>query len=205
MAAMSKNRLELFSDGVFAIVLTLMMVEFKLPEHNGLAGLTEMASPLALHTLVFFLVGQRWILHHNLFVLIDRVDRGSLWANLFVLFFVTLMPLAAHLASEHPLDPLGAMTLCMAQAGLVASVFWMTSYIDSRREEPNDLEMRILRRSRISLAVQFVFLLVLATLCWISPWYGYLGMILIAIYHLWVLKVASGPEEMRALEISRAG
>ena len=60
---MDKHRLELFSDGVFAIILTLLVLDLKVPHAEGLAGLREATPALLMHALTFFIVGMGWVLH----------------------------------------------------------------------------------------------------------------------------------------------
>ena len=62
---MTKHRLELFSDGVFAIVLTLLALGLKVPTAHGLAGLKEIAPALLVHAASFFIVGVFWLIHHG--------------------------------------------------------------------------------------------------------------------------------------------
>jgi uncharacterized membrane protein len=113
MSAMTKNRLEGFSDGVLAIVITIMVLEFRLPDSGGGGALSatqvlEHVRPVFLaYLLSFVFLGIYWCNHHHLVHAVDRVSGGMLWANLHLLFWLSLVPFTTHwLAhdSSH-LDP----------------------------------------------------------------------------------------------------
>ena len=97
---MDKHRLELFSDGVFAIILTLLVLDLKVPHADGLAGLREATPALLVHALTFFIVGMGWVLHHRTFFI--KTDIGDRLVNLslLALFWVTLLPFGAHIAAS---------------------------------------------------------------------------------------------------------
>jgi len=87
------SRLEAFSDGVLAIIITIMVLELKIPAGHDLASLRQTAgSGLLSYLLSFVYVGIYWNNHHHMFQLVDRVTGGVLWANLGLLFFLSLFP-----------------------------------------------------------------------------------------------------------------
>jgi TMEM175 potassium channel family protein len=87
------SRLEAFSDGVLAIIITIMVLELKIPGGHDLASLRQTAgSGLLSYLLSFVYVGIYWNNHHHMFQLVDRVTGGVLWANLGLLFFLSLFP-----------------------------------------------------------------------------------------------------------------
>ena len=99
---MSKTRLEAFSDGVLAIVLTIMVLEFRLPEASAGHALTfgevfDHVWPVFLaYVLSFIFVGIYWCNHHHLMHVVDRVSGRMLWANLHLLFWLSLIPFTTH-------------------------------------------------------------------------------------------------------------
>ena len=99
---MSKHRLELFTDGIFAIVLTLLVLDLKVPAADGLLGLKQAMPSLLVHALTFFVLGVSWMTHHGTFALLGEINYRIIRLNLFGLFWVTLMPFGAKIASEHP-------------------------------------------------------------------------------------------------------
>src|SRR5690349_17530232 len=89
---MTRTRLEAFSDGVMAILITIMILELKVPHGADLAALRSMLSPFLIYVLSFIYLGIYWNNHHHLFHLCDRVNGRILWANLHLLFWLSLLP-----------------------------------------------------------------------------------------------------------------
>ena len=89
---MHKGRVEAFSDGVIAIVITIMVLEMKVPHGADLAALATLAPVFLSYVLSFVYVGIYWNNHHHLFQVVDRVDGLVLWANLHLLFWLSLVP-----------------------------------------------------------------------------------------------------------------
>jgi len=105
---MHKGRLEAFSDGVLAIVITIMVLELKVPhgaEH--FEGLHDLLPVFLSYALSFLYVGIYWNNHHHLFQASKHVNGAVLWANLHLLFWLSLFPFVTHWMGEHPLgrDP----------------------------------------------------------------------------------------------------
>jgi uncharacterized membrane protein len=89
---MDTGRLEAFTDGVIAIVITIMVLEMKVPQGRGFAALSA-ATPIFLtYALSYVNVGIFWNNHHHMLHATERVDGRVLWANLFLLFWISLMP-----------------------------------------------------------------------------------------------------------------
>ena len=89
---MTKGRLEAFSDGVLAIIITIMVLELKVPHEPTFEALTPLWPVFLSYVLSFVMVGIYWNNHHHLLHSIKRVDGRSLWANLHLLFWLSLMP-----------------------------------------------------------------------------------------------------------------
>jgi uncharacterized membrane protein len=90
---MKTSRLEAFSDGVLAIIITIMVLELKVPEEPTLAALGQVAGTgLLTYLLSFVYIGIYWNNHHHMFQLTERVTGGVLWANLHLLFWLSLYP-----------------------------------------------------------------------------------------------------------------
>jgi uncharacterized membrane protein len=92
MAAMRTNRLEAFSDGVLAIIITIMVLELKPPEGDSLAALGHSSTALLSYLLSFVYIGIYWNNHHHLFQIVHKIDGSVLWANLALLFSLSLLP-----------------------------------------------------------------------------------------------------------------
>lgn len=89
---MGKGRLEAFSDGVLAIVITIMVLELSAPEEATLAALRPLIPTFLSYALSFVFIGIYWNNHHHLFQAVKQVDGRILWANLHLLFWLSLTP-----------------------------------------------------------------------------------------------------------------
>ena len=91
---LSPGRLEAFSDGVIAVIITIIVLELKVPASDGVAGLRAVAPTVFLYLLTFVQVGIYWVNHHYLVDEVVTVSHGILWANLVFLFCLSLFPFA---------------------------------------------------------------------------------------------------------------
>jgi len=98
---MGKNRLEAFSDGVLAIIITIMVLEMKVPHGEELAALKPLLPVLLSYVLSFVYVGIYWSNHHHLLHTTQRVSGGILWANLHLLFWLSLFPFVTGWMGEN--------------------------------------------------------------------------------------------------------
>jgi uncharacterized membrane protein len=86
------SRLEAFSDGVLAIIITIMVLELKVPDGTRLVDLGHSATGFLTYLLSFVYIGIYWNNHHHMFHVVDRIDGTVLWANLHLLFWLSLYP-----------------------------------------------------------------------------------------------------------------
>ena len=98
---MGKTRLEAFSDGVIAIIITIMVLELKVPHGDSLAALLPLMPVVLSYVLSFIYVGIYWNNHHHLFHLVNHVNGGVLWANLHLLFWLSLIPFVTGWMGEN--------------------------------------------------------------------------------------------------------
>lgn len=98
---MRKGRLEAFSDGVIAIIITIMVLEMHVPHGVQPEDLKELAPVFLCYVLSFINVGLYWNNHHHLFQVVERVDGRVLWANLHLLFWLSLLPFATAWMGEN--------------------------------------------------------------------------------------------------------
>jgi len=101
MSSMSKSRLEAFSDGVLAIIITIMVLEIKVPHSTDPAALVPLVPVILSYVLSFIYVGIYWNNHHHLFQAVRRVSGGVLWANLHLLFWLSLIPFVTGWMGEN--------------------------------------------------------------------------------------------------------
>lgn len=98
---MGKNRLEAFSDGVIAIIITIMVLEMKVPHGDSLAALKPLLPVFMSYVLSFIYIGIYWNNHHHMLHASTRVTGGILWANLHLLFWLSLLPFATGWMGEN--------------------------------------------------------------------------------------------------------
>jgi uncharacterized membrane protein len=90
--SMRTSRLEAFSDGVLAIIITIMVLELQVPEEPTLPALGDSATGFLTYALSFVYIGIYWNNHHHMFHVVERITGGVLWANLHLLFWLSLLP-----------------------------------------------------------------------------------------------------------------
>jgi len=99
---MTKSRLEAFSDGVLAVIITIMVLEIKVPKEDGLEALVELGPKFCAYLVSFIYIGIYWNNHHHLMHLAARIDGRVMWANLHLLFWLSLVPMCTGWSGEHP-------------------------------------------------------------------------------------------------------
>lgn len=98
---MKKNRLEAFSDGVLAIIITIMVLELRPPEETNLSSLLPVLPFFLSYVMSFVYVGIYWNNHHHLFQTVEKVNGKILWSNLHLLFWLSLIPFTTSWIGEH--------------------------------------------------------------------------------------------------------
>jgi uncharacterized membrane protein len=123
-AQMSRGRIEAFSDGVIAVVITIMVLSLHPPAGGSLHDLRPLVPKLSVYLLSFVFVAIYWNNHHHLMHVVERVNGGVLWANAHLLFWLSLTPAAAawlgpHLGDSAPVAIYGIVLLGSAIAYLI--------------------------------------------------------------------------------------
>lgn len=103
---MGTSRMEAFSDGVLAIIITIMVLEFKVPHGQDFAALQPLIPALLSYVLSFVYIGIYWNNHHHLLHAALAVGGGALWANLHLLFWLSLLPFATGWMGENHFAPI---------------------------------------------------------------------------------------------------
>ena len=107
---MHKARLEAFSDGVIAILITIMVLEFHVPEGADWAALRPLTPTFATYVVSFIFIGIYWSNHHHLLHATERVTGGILWANLHLLFWLSLVPFVTAWVGRNHLEAVPTAT-----------------------------------------------------------------------------------------------
>lgn len=104
MAAFStgSGRLEAFSDGVLAVIITIMVLELRPPHGGDLGAVLQTLPAVSIYALSFIFIGIYWNNHHHMLRASKGIDGGAMWANLHLLFWLSLVPFATQWLGEHP-------------------------------------------------------------------------------------------------------
>lgn len=163
----SKNRLEAFSDGMFAIILTILVLELHVPQlaNNSfgvfLSALTEIAPKLLSFLFSFFIIAIFWVNHHQIVHQIEKVDAKLLWLNIALLFFACLFPFLTAFVGDYPNNPfvVALFPLNMALSSITLGAFWKHAFVDIKLA-PNTLtvaqKQKRVRQDRIATLINLV-------------------------------------------------
>jgi len=124
---MHKGRLEAFSDGVLAIIITIMVLELKVPHGTSLADLTPLLPVFLSYLLSFVFLGIYWNNHHHMLHVVQRVTGGVLWANLHLLFWLSLIPFATGWMGANDFAPTPVAVYGVVML-LSAIAYWILQY-----------------------------------------------------------------------------
>jgi uncharacterized membrane protein len=130
---MGTGRLEAFSDGVLAIIITIMVLEFEVPEGVEFSALEPLAPVMLSYLLSFVYLGIYWNNHHHMLHVARRVDGAILWANLHLLFWLSLVPFVTAWMGEHHFAPVPTSAYGVVML-LAAISYWILQQAILRRE-----------------------------------------------------------------------
>jgi uncharacterized membrane protein len=144
---MRKTRLEAFSDGVIAIIITIMVLELKAPEGSSWQDLRPLLPVFLSYTLSFIYLGIYWNNHHHLMHLVTHFSAGIMWANLNLLFWLSLIPFATGWMGENHFEafPVVVYAVLMNLCGLSYTILQVT--IERCHKDDSRLP-RIMHRQR---------------------------------------------------------
>jgi uncharacterized membrane protein len=165
---MESNRVEAFSDGVLAIIITIMVLELKVPHGADIAALAPLIPVFLSYVLSFTYVGIYWNNHHHLFHLTKQVSAGILWANLHLLFWLSLFPFSAAWMGESRLAP--TPTAAYGVVLLMAAIaYYALQCAIIARQGPNSLLASALGRDWKGKLSPALYLATIP-LAFVSPW-----------------------------------
>ena len=147
--AFSKSRLEAFSDGVIAVIITIMVLELKAPESAEVGDLLKLWPSFSIYLVSFVFVAVYWINHHSILTLATRITPGIIWANNTLLFCLSLIPFATAYVANTNLGPLptevyGALQLACS-AGFALT---FNTIVDQRRDDSEFMRTLVAWRRR---------------------------------------------------------
>jgi uncharacterized membrane protein len=165
---MGKGRLEAFSDGVIAVIITIMVLELHTPLGQDLAALRSVGPPLLTYVLSFVFVGIYWVNHHHLLHAAPHVDGRVLWANLHLLFWLSLVPFTTGWVGEHP--AVAVPTAMYGVVFLMAGVAWLLLQAALvRRNGPDSLLAHAVGRDLKGKTSALLYAAAIA-LAFVDPW-----------------------------------
>lgn len=181
---MNKDRMAAFSDGVLAVIITIMVLEMKPPHGAGLSSLRPTAPVFLSYILSFVYVGIYWTNHHHLLSAAGRVNGATLWANLHLLFWISLVPFTTAWLGENRLSPLpvvlyGAVLLLAGFAWYILTKVLIAAQADGDSTLAEALGSD--QKTVISIAIYAVSI----GLAFVQPWIACAGYIVVAI--LWLI------------------
>ena len=180
---MSKGRLEAFSDGVLAVIITIMVLEMKSPHGTSLAALKPVIPVLLTYVLSFVYIGIYWNNHHHLLHATQRVNGATLWANLHLLFWLSLIPFTTAWMGENHFDswPVAVYGVVLLLAGV--AYFILTRALIRLHGQNSTLGISIGRdrKGKISIAIYAAAI----PLALRKPWIAGAGYVMVAI--IWLL------------------
>ncbi len=135
---MTKGRVEAFSDGVIAILITIMVLELKVPEHGSWDALGPLIPVFLSYLLSFVYLGIYWNNHHHMFHLVKHVTGAMLWANLHLLFWLSLVPFATGWMGQNHFDPVPTALYGIIML-LAASAWTILQYVIVRSQGPGSV------------------------------------------------------------------
>ena len=179
---MTKNRLEAFSDGVLAIIITIMVLELKVPHGDGFAALKPLLPVFLSYVLSFLYVGIYWNNHHHLLHSTRHVSAGILWANLHLLFWLSLFPFATGWVGENHFAamPTAAYGVVLFMAGVA---YFILQFAIIARHGPQSLLAKALGRDfkgKFSVVLYFAAI----SLAFVNPWISNALYVLVALWWL---------------------
>ena len=180
---MGKNRLEAFSDGVIAIIITIMVLELKVPHGADFKVLLPLWPVFMSYVLSFIYVGIYWNNHHHLMHAVKEVSGGVLWANLHLLFWLSLIPFVTAWMGENHFEtgPTAAYGFVLFMCAVSYSLL-MRGLV--RNHEKNTTLAKAIgddRKGKISI----ILYLAGVALSWFQPWMGFLVYAAVAV--LWLI------------------
>jgi uncharacterized membrane protein len=179
---MTKERMEAFSDGVLAVVITIMVLDMKPPHETSLAAMRPLIPVFLSYVLSFIYVGIYWNNHHHLLHAAEHVSGAVLWANLHLMFWLSLIPFTTAWVGENhvnawPVALYGIVLLCAAIAYYI-----LTRVLIHLHGQDSTLAKSVGedKKGKISIAVYAAAV----PLAFVQPWIAAVGYVIVAVMWL---------------------
>ncbi|WP_163715338.1 TMEM175 family protein [Mangrovibacterium lignilyticum] len=180
---MNKGRLEAFSDGVLAIIITIMVLEIKVPHGHELSDLKPLIPIFLSYVLSFIYIGIYWNNHHHMLQTVKHVSGDVLWANLHLLFWLSLIPFVTGWLGENKFK-----AMPMALYGIILLMAALAYFLLQRRIIRNQGEGSLLKKAigrDIKGKISPVVYLISIAMSFVSGWAAGAGYVLVAL--IWLI------------------
>lgn len=197
---MNKNRLEMFSDGVLAIIITIMVLEIKVPEGENFSDLVSVFPSFISYALSFIFVGIYWKNHYHLMQSISKINGTILWANLHFLFWISLIPISTKWMGEH-LFAKATMTLYGIILFLCSIHFWVLQCTIIANDGKDSLLAKAVgkdRKGKVTLILYFIAII----FSFLNEWIA--GFIYIMVALIWLIRDKKIEKKINSHEIDPA-
>lgn len=142
---MGTGRMEAFSDGVMAVIITIMVLEMKVPHGDNLEALVRVIPGFLSYVLSFIYVGIYWNNHHHMLHITNKVTGAVLWANLHLLFWLSLFPFATGWMGENHFSPVPTAAYGVVLF-MAAVAYWILQKVIVAAEGPSSVLKRAIGR-----------------------------------------------------------
>jgi uncharacterized membrane protein len=152
---MHKSRVEAFSDGVIAIIITIMVLELKIPHGTQLTDLAPLLPVFISYVLSFIFIGIYWNNHHHLFQAVESVNGKILWSNLYLLFWLSLIPFTTGWMGEHQFEAVPVFLYGVTLLGAASGYFILSLALLSHHGKDSKIAKALGSdfKARVSLAI----------------------------------------------------
>jgi uncharacterized membrane protein len=179
---MSKGRLEAFTDAVVAVIITILVLEMKVPHGEDARALVPLIPVFLSYVLSFVFIGLYWNNHHNMFHCVDKVNGRVLWANLHLLFWLSLVPFVTGWMNENHFAALPVAAYGVVLLGAAIAYFILTRVLLQIHDQDSKLARGLGRDFKGKISV--VIYLAAIALAFVSPWIA--GVLYIAVAVIWL-------------------
>jgi uncharacterized membrane protein len=194
----STNRLEAFSDGVMAVIITIMVLDLKVPREEGVAGLRAILPTLLVYLLSFGFTGIYWVNHDHLLKRIEKADRVTIYANLAFLFWLSLLPFFTNYVLEKREDSFSVAIYSLSMMMTALSFYFLRLGVVRQLRYFGELDDEDTRGQRWHFAMLSVYIVSMV----LAYWHPYLAMVLTALVAVpWILPNLAVPDCPPASEV----
>jgi uncharacterized membrane protein len=180
---MGKGRMEAFSDGVLAIIITIMVLELRPPGETSIEALKPLWPIFVSYILSFIYVGIYWNNHHHMLTTVKHVNGSILWANLHLLFWLSLVPFTTAWNGAHQFAAI-PMAIYGVNLLMAAIAYWILQYTIVRSDGDHSFLKRAIGRDYKGKASPLLYLTAIF-LSFVSPWFGAAIYVLVAL--MWLI------------------